>query len=337
MKQLIYKITICLFFLSSLASAAELMVYSHRHYPSDEALFQKFTEQTGIQIRVVKANADQLIERIRAEGPEGPADVLITADAGRLAVAKQAGLLQPIDSEVLTTRVPEAFRDPENHWFGFTMRARVFIYAPDRVAPEELSTYESLADPRWRGRLLIRSSSHVYNQSLMASILHAHGEAEALNWARGISRNLARPPQGGDRDQIRAVAAGLADLAVVNTYYFGLMAESPDPSDREIAQRLALFFPNQGDRGTHVNVSGGGVVRGSANREHAIRFLEFLVSDEAQRSFPAATSEYAVVPGIPLTEVQAAWGEFKADPLNLGVLGDLNIEAVRILNRSGWR
>jgi len=340
MKHMKYNIIKRLFLLSLLIQvplfADELVLYSHRHYPSDDALFQRFTGETGITIRVVKADADQLIERLRAEGVNTPADLLITADAGRLAVAKEAGLLQPVDSEVLRARIPDAYRDPDQQWFGFTVRARVLVYAKDRVRAEELSTYEALTERRWRGRLLSRSSSHVYNQSLLSAMVATHGEEEALRWARGVRANMARPPQGNDRDQMRAVAAGLGDVALVNTYYLGLMVESPDASDREIAGKLAIFFPNQEDRGVHVNISGGGVVRSSSRPELARRFLEFLVSEEAQSGFPAATSEYPVVDGIALSELQEKWGRFKADPLNLGELGKHNATAVRIFNRAGW-
>ena len=316
--------------------AAEITVYSHRHYPSDDVLFAKFTEQTGISVRVVKAGADELIERLRAEGDNTRADVLITADAGRLAIAKNAGLLRPIDSDVLRERIPAPYRDPENQWFGFTRRARVIIYAKDRVNPNELSTYEDLAHRKWRGRILARSSSHIYNQSLLASMIAANGEQEALAWARGVRANMARPPQGSDRDQMRAVARGLADIAIVNTYYLGLMHNSPDRNDREMAEKLAVFFPNQDDRGIHMNISGGGVIHASRNVEAAQQFLEFLLSDDAQAQFPQTTSEYPVVAGVPLTEQQQAWGEFKADELHLGTLGELNVPAVRLFNLAGW-
>ncbi|MCC5847247.1 MAG: Fe(3+) ABC transporter substrate-binding protein [Verrucomicrobia bacterium] len=316
--------------------ADEITVYSHRHYPSDDVLFEKFTEQTGIRVRVVKAGADELIERLRAEGDNTRADVLITADAGRLHIAKTAGLLLPLESEILTESIPEPYRDPDNTWFGFTLRARVMIYAKDRVQAGELTTYEDLANRKWRGRLLARSSSHIYNQSLLASMIAAHGEAEALAWARAVRGNLARAPQGSDRDQMRAVARGLADVAIVNTYYLGLMHNSPDPQDRELAGRLAVHFPNQEDRGIHVNVSGGGVIKASRRPEQAQKFLEFLVSEEAQKTFPLTTSEFPVVEGIELSDLQKSWGAFKADTLNLGKLGDLNVTAVRLFNMSGW-
>lgn len=347
MKQLLYKFlvfSLLVFVSMGLLSCSRdmgdtgdvLTVYSHRHYPSDDILFEAFTEATGIRVRVVKAGADELIERLRAEGANTPADVFITADAGRLSLAKEAGLLRPLESDILSQRIPEQYRDPDNTWFGFTVRARVLIYARDRVDPSELSTYEDLTDPRWRGRLLARSSSHIYNQSLLASLIAAHGEEEALNWARAVRQNLARPPQGSDRDQMRAVAAGLADVAIVNTYYLGLMVYSPDASDREAAAKLAIHFPNQQDRGVHVNVSGGGVVRASRNPEAAKAFLEFLVSDEAQASFPIATSEFPVVEGAAWSSLQRDWGEWRADDLHLATLGELNPGAVRLFTLAGW-
>lgn len=313
-----------------------LVVYSHRHYPSDDLLFARFTEQTGIPVRVVKAGAGELIERLRAEGDNSPADVLITADAGNLAMAKAAGVLRPVESEALVRAIPEAYRDPDHHWFGITLRARVIVYAPERVSSGELSTYEDLADPRWRGRILARSSSHVYNQSLLASLIAANGEDAALAWARAVRRNMARPPQGNDRDQMRAVARGLADIAIVNTYYLGLLHDSPDPRDREVAAVLRVFFPNQDSRGIHMNASGGGVTRASARPELATRFLEFLVSEEAQQSFPLTTSEFPVLSEVPLSDLQRSWGDFIIDPLPIRVLGELNPAAVRLFNRSGW-
>jgi len=323
---------------AAVAQAGEptLTVYSHRHYETDRRLFDRFTERTGIDVAVVKAGADELIQRLKAEGPNTPADVLITADAGRLVRAENAGLLAPVASAFLEKRVPARLRDPEGHWFGFTKRARVIVYAKDRVDPSELSTYEALAKPPWRSRVLVRSSSNIYNQSLLASLIAAHGEATALEWARGVRRNMARPPRGSDRDQIRGVAAGLGDVAIVNTYYVGLMAESSSAGDREAAEAVSLFFPNQDGRGTHVNVSGAGVVRASAHKAAAKRFLEFLASDEAQATFPRATYEYPVVESVEWSERQKRWGEFKEDPLNLSVLGELNEEAVRIFNRAGW-
>ncbi|HSH16872.1 MAG TPA: Fe(3+) ABC transporter substrate-binding protein [Verrucomicrobiae bacterium] len=318
------------------AFANELTLYSHRHYESDDALFAAFTKQTGIKVNVVKAGADELIERLKAEGANTPADILITADAGRLVRAEKEGLLQPVQSKLLEDRIPASLRDPEGHWFGFTKRARVIIYAKDRVKPSDLSTYEDLADSKWRGRILARSSANIYNQSLLASVISHHGAAKAQDWARAVRGNMARPPQGSDRDQLRAVAAGLGDVAIVNTYYFGLLVNSTEAADRAAAAKLAVFFPNQNDRGTHVNISGAGVTKASKNREAAVKLLEFLASDEAQKVFPIETSEYPVVPSVEWSELQKSWGKFKEDALNLSVLGELNEEAVRTFNRAGW-
>lgn len=319
------------------ADEKELMLYTHRHYPSDDQLYAKFTEKTGIKIKVVKGDADQLIERIKAEGENSPADLYITADAGRLERAKSMGLLKPVDSEVLKARIPASLRDPSDQWFGFTKRARVIVYDKDRVKPEELSTYEDLADPKWKGRILVRSSSSVYNQSLMAAMIAAHDEAYATEWARAVSNNMARPPQGSDREQIRSVAAGLGDVAIVNTYYVGLLETSAAEADRNAAAKVGIFFPNQNDRGTHVNVSGGGVVKTSKNSQAAQQFLEFLVSDEVQEIFPKTSCEYPVVETVEWAPLQKNWGTFKADPLNVSTLGELNSEALRCFNRAGWK
>ncbi len=318
------------------AASNELMLYSHRHYPSDDILYEKFKEKTGIQIKVVKGDADQLIERIKAEGKNCPADLFITADAGRLERAKSLGLLQSIESDTLKLRIPESLRDPQSQWFGFTMRARVIVYAKDRVNPKELSTYEDLTDPKWKGRILVRGASSVYNQSLLASIIAAHDENYATEWARKICANMARPPQGADREQIRAVAEGLGDIAIVNTYYLGLLTTSVAEADRKAAEKVEIFFPNQNDRGTHVNVSGGGVVKTSKNVDAARMFLEFLISDEVQAIFPQTSCEYPVVSSVPWPELQKKWGEFKRDTLNVSKLGELNTQAVRCFNKAGW-
>jgi iron(III) transport system substrate-binding protein len=319
------------------AAASQITLYSHRHYEADNALFASFTQQTGIKVNVVKAGADELIERLKAEGVNTPADILITADAGRLVRAQREGLLQPVRSAWIEERVPASLRDPGGHWFGFTKRARVIVYAKDRVQPSGLSTYEDLADGKWRGRLLVHSSANMYNQSLLASLIAHHGQPKAQEWAAAIRRNLARPPQGGDRDQMRAVAAGLADVAVANTYYLGLLVNSTEDSDRAAAAKLGVFFPNQDDRGTHVNISGAGLTAASRNREAAVKFLEFLASEEAQKVFPQSTSEYPVVSSVEWSDLQIEWGRFKEDTLNLSELGELNEEAVRIFNRVGWR
>ncbi|MEO0795703.1 MAG: Fe(3+) ABC transporter substrate-binding protein [Verrucomicrobiota bacterium] len=313
-----------------------LTVYSFRHYPADDALFEKFTEQTGIPVEVVKAKAGALLERLEAEGDQSPADILITSDAARLHIATEKGLLQPIDSPILKERIPPYLRDPNDNWFGFTQRARVFVYNPESVSSKDLTTYEDLANPEWRGRIVCRSSSNVYNQSLLASVIAADGKDAAINWAKGVRKNMARAPQGNDRDQIRAVAKGLADLAIVNTYYVGLMLNSDDHKDRKIAQRLKIFFPNQANRGTHINISGAGITKASKNIEDAKAFLEFLASDEAQSTFPNATYEYPVVNEVEWSEQQKEWGQFKSDTLSLDLLGENNANAIRVFNLAGW-
>ncbi|WFB37881.1 Fe(3+) ABC transporter substrate-binding protein [Kiritimatiellota bacterium B12222] len=334
-KQAIYTSLLSLFSLSIWAEAP-LIIYSHRHYEADEALYVAFTEETGIPVQVLKAGANELMERLKAEGASSKADLFITSDAGRLGEAKALGLLAPIHSEILSTKVPQAFQDPEGTWFGFSMRARVFVYAPERVDASTLSTYEALADKQWRGRILCRSSNNIYNQSLLASIISADGKKEALSWATDVRKNMARPPQGSDRDQIRAVAAGLGDLAIVNTYYVGLMLNSPDPKDREIAQKVKIFFPNQSGRGTHVNISGGGILATSTQKENAQKFLEFMVSDFVQKSFPLNTFEYPVVRNIAWSDLQKSWGTFKTDPLNLAKLYEYGQQAVLLFNMAGW-
>ncbi|WOO39557.1 Fe(3+) ABC transporter substrate-binding protein [Rubellicoccus peritrichatus] len=323
-------------FLSGASANEEITLYTHRHYESDQALFEQFEKETGIDVKVVKASADSLMERLKAEGGNTPADVLITADAGRLHKAKEQGLLQPVESEVLIERIPANLRDPDNNWFGFTERARIIAYAKDRVKPEELSTYEALAEPQWRGRVLARSSSNIYNQSLLASIIAADGEKEAYKWASGVRKNMARPPQGSDRDQMRAVAAGLGDVAIVNTYYLGLLLNSDNPKDKKVGESLGVFFPNQKGRGTHINISGAGVVANASNPDGGKRFLEFLASDQAQESFPESSYEYPAVEGIQWSPLLESWGQFKQDDLSLSELGALNAEAIRVFNRAGW-
>jgi iron(III) transport system substrate-binding protein len=318
------------------SDAGVVNVYSHRHYDVDRQLFEQFTAETGIQVNVVTGSADELITRLESEGSRSPADVLITVDAGRLHRATERDLLQPIESPVLEANVPAQYRDPQGRWFGLTRRARVIVYSRDRVDSTRLSTYEALADAEWRGRVLSRSSENVYNQSLLASIIAASGEEAAREWAAGVARNFARSPTGGDTDQAKAVAAGTGDVAIVNTYYVARLGESEDAEERRVFERLGVFFPNQADRGTHVNVSGAGVTRYAPNRQNAVRLIEYLSGDEAQRLFAEGNQEYPVKPGIPASETLRSWGEFRADELELSRLGELNSQAVMMFDRSGW-
>jgi iron(III) transport system substrate-binding protein len=263
--------------------------------------------------------------------------VLITVDAGRLHRAKEKGLLQGIESPVLSANVPAHLRDREGEWWGLTKRARVLVYAKARVRPEEIATYESLAAPRWRGKILVRSSENVYNQSLLAALIAEGGEAAALSWARAIVGNLARAPSGGDRDQVKAVAAGAGDVAISNTYYVAQLATSADAEERRVYEQVGVVFPNQADRGTHINVSGAGVTRHAPNRANAVRLLEYLVSDDAQRLYAEGNQEYPVKPGVSVSATLRSWGEFREDTLSLWRLGELNGRAVMLFDQAGWK
>jgi len=318
-------------------AAEEVNLYSARKEELIKPLLDRFSAETGIRVNLVTGKDDALLKRLESEGRNTPADLLFTADAGRLHRAFAAGLLQPVKSATLEARIPATYREPENHWFGLSIRARVLMYATERVDPTTLSTYEALAEPAWKGRVCIRSSGNIYNQSLVASLIVADGEQATEAWAKGLVGNMARPPQGGDRDQIKAVAAGQCDVAVANTYYLGTMLTSSDPAQREAAAKVTVFWPNQGGRGVHVNVSGAGVTRYARNRDHAIKLLEFLTTDEAQHWYAEANSEYPVVPGVALTGTLEVWGRFQADTLNLAELGRNNAAAVMLMDRAGWR
>lgn len=318
-------------------AADPVNVYSYRKEELIRPILNAFTEETGIEVNLITGNAGELHQRLKSEGKNTPADVLVTVDAGNLSRAKEDGLLQPIKSEVLEKYIPEHLRDPEGYWFGLSKRARVFVYSPDRVDPSELSTYFDLADEKWRNRLLIRSSTNIYNQSLIAAMISEFGEEKTEEWARGLVANFARRPQGGDSDQIHAVEAGEGDLALVNTYYYGRMLASDDADERAAAQKLRVFFPNQDGRGTHVNVSGAGVTAYAPHKENAVKLLEFMVGEEAQELFANSNQEYPARQDVAPSKEVASWGTFKEDNLNLSVLGELNKEAVMLADRVGWR
>ena len=310
-------------------------LYSSRHYDSDRTLYEAFTQASGIRIRLIEANADQLLERIRAEGANSPADVILTVDASRLARAVEMGLTQPVRSPVIAERV--SLRGPGDNWFAVSRRARVVMYDKALGSPEGLARYEDLADPKWRGQLLVRSSGNGYNVALASSVLAADGEAATEAWARGIAANLARPPSGGDQDQIRAMLAGQGRMAIANTYYLGLMHIGTRAEDRELAGRVGVVFPNQGDRGTHVNVSGAALVKTAPNAENALRFLEFMTTPEAQRIFALGNMEYPAVAEAEIHPFLAALGSFKAEPPDGAKLLANAPEALRIMQRGGWR
>ncbi|MDX2241622.1 MAG: Fe(3+) ABC transporter substrate-binding protein [Leptolyngbyaceae cyanobacterium bins.302] len=312
-------------------------LYSARHYDTDNALYEGFTKKTGIRVNLIEAPADKLIERIKSEGANSPADVLMTVDAGNLWRAQEAGLLQPVSSKVLQSTIPANLRDPQGHWFGLTKRARVIVYNKNRVKPSDLSTYENLAESKWKGRVITRSSSNVYNQSLTGALLAAHGGSKTESWAKGLVANFARSPQGNDTAQIKDVAAGIADVTFVNSYYVARLIKSDKAEDKTVASKIGVFFPNQRDRGTHINISGGGVVKTSKNKAAATQFLEYLTSPEAQAIFARGNNEYPVRSGVAIDPVLAGFGKFKEDKLNAAVFGRNNAEALKVMDRAGWK
>jgi iron(III) transport system substrate-binding protein len=318
-------------------SAAEVNVYSARHYDTDQAMFDDFTAATGIEVNLIEGEADQLIERIKAEGQNSPADVLITVDAGRLHRAEEAGVLAPVESEVLDAKVPEHLRHPEGLWFGLSQRLRGIVYATDRVDPAEITSYEILADPAWQGRVCIRSSTNVYNQSLVGAMIEAHGVEQTEAWAQGLVDNLAREPQGGDTDQILAVAAGECDVAVVNHYYLVRLMKSDQDDESAVAEAVGIVFPDQDGRGAHANISGAGAVVTAPNRDNAIAFLEYLTTDQAQAYFALGNYEFPVVEGVKTDPVLEQWGDIKTDQINAASYGENNADAVMLMDRVGWK
>jgi iron(III) transport system substrate-binding protein len=318
--------------------AQEVNLYSARKEALIKPLLDEFSNKTGIHVNLVTGKADALLKRLETEGSNTPADVLITVDAGRLHRAKVAELLQPINSEMLQESVPANYRDPENYWFGLSLRARPIMYAIEKLDPNTLTSYEDLAAPKWKGKICVRSSNNIYNQSLVASMIVAVGEQQTEQWARALVANLARPPKGGDRDQIRAAAAGQCVIAIANTYYLARMTTSKkDQREREAARKIGIIWPNQNGRGAHINVSGAGVTKFAKHKDNAIKLLEFLVSDEAQRFYADSNHEYPVKAGMEPSDVLKQWGSFKGDAVNLSLLGKYNSTAVKLMDRAGWR
>lgn len=312
-------------------------VYSARQEALIKPLLDSFSAETGIAVNLVTGDGDALLARLRNEGLNSPADLFLTSDAGNLYRAQQADLLQPVTSAALVAAVPAHLRSDENLWFGLTLRARVLVYAPDRVDPAELSDYAALADPVWRQRICVRSSSNIYNQSMVAGMLASQGAEATEAWLQGFVANFARPPQGGDRDQIKAVASGQCDVALVNNYYLGGMLRSEDTEERAAAEQVQLFWPNQTGRGVHINISGAGITRSAAHPEEARQLIEFLLREDSQQWYAEANNEYPVRPGIAPSELLQSWGEFRADPLKVSELGRLNAAAVMAMDRANWK
>ena len=327
--------------LLALPAAAQekvLNLYTARHYQTDEALYANFTRQTGIRVNRIEGGEDALFERIKNEGANSPADVFITVDVGRLWRAEQAGVFARVNSPALESRVPPAYRDPRGQWFGFSARARVIAYNKSAVKPGEIRDYEELAEPKWKARICIRSSSHPYNLSLVGAMIAHLGEQKAEEWLRGLKNNLARDPKGGDTDQLAAAAAGECDLAIANTYYMVRLMRSARAEDRAMVQKLGVVWPNQGNRGVHMNISGGGVLKNAPHRDAAVRFLEYLASDQAQAYFANGNNEWPVVPGVAISNPELeSLGKFKVDAINVGLLGKNQPTAQRIADRAGYR
>jgi iron(III) transport system substrate-binding protein len=320
------------------ALAEEVNVYSGRKENLIKPLLDRFTTETGIKTNLVTAGADKLLTRLKSEGRNTPADVFITVDAGRLYRAKKAGIFASVNDEVLNAAVPSHLRDPDGNWVGLSQRARVIFYVKDRVQADDLSRYEDLASDKWKHKVCIRGSSNIYNQSLVAAMLAADGQEATEQWVKGLVANMARPPKGGDRDQIKAAAAGQCDIAIANTYYYGMMLNSKkDPAQVKAAQAMGIIWPNQQDRGVHVNISGAGITKHAKNPQNALKLLKFLVSPESQKWYAEVNYEYPVNAKAETSALLKSWGNFKSDNLNLDVLGKNNAEAVRIMDRAGWK
>jgi iron(III) transport system substrate-binding protein len=315
----------------------EVNLYTDRHYPIDDSIFRLFEREHGIRVNVVKGDAQELLARLDKEGASSKADILITTDIARIYQAKEYGFFQPIEMGEALSAIPSHLYDEENMWFGLTKRARIIVVSKDRVTEDELLNYEDLADPKYRGRIAMRSKENVYNQSMMASIIAAIGEEEALNWVKGVVANLYQSPKGNDRDQVKAIFAGQADASVVNTYYLGKMMTSDDPLEVEAVNSVRIVFPNQSSRGTHINVSGAGVLKHAANKEEAQTLLTFLLSQEIQQIYADGNFEYPVLQSAVSSEIVRSMGDFKEDELSLNRLGALNTTAIQLFDRGGWK
>ena len=317
----------------------EVNLYSQRHYSVDMLQYENFTKLTGIKVNVIKANADELIERLKNEGENSPADLFVSVDAGKLQKGADLGLFQKINNSTIENNVSESLRDVNNYWIPITYRARILVYSNDRVNKEELSTYEDLANEKWKNRILVRSSSNAYNQALMSSLVANLGGDVASKWSEGIINNFARDPKGNDRDQVKAIAAGQGDVAIVNSYYIGLLLSSDKEEEKKAGNSVSVFFPNQGDddRGSHINISGIGLAKNSPNKENAIKLMEYLTSEEAQNTYVNNSYEYAANPKVKPSKIVQDWGSFKIDKLDLNMLGKYRNEAIQIFDKTGWK
>ena len=315
----------------------EVNLYSQRHYKVDEKQYENFTKKTGIKVNVIKANADELIERLKNEGENSPADLFVSVDAGKLQKGANLGLFQKVSSSVIENNVSNDLLDKNGFWIPITYRARIIVYSNDRVKKEDLSTYEDLSNEKWKGRILVRSSSNAYNQALMSSIVANLGSDVASKWSNAVVQNFARDPKGSDRDQVKAIAAGQGDIAIVNSYYIGLLLSSQKEEELNAGKAVSVFFPNQNDRGSHINISGIGLAKNSPNKENAIKLMEYLTSEEAQNTYVNNSYEYPANPMVKPSKIVQDWGEFKRDNLDLNNLGIYRDEALKIFDKTGWK
>ncbi len=340
MKTSIFALLACATTATAIASSAvaegELNLYSSRHYDTDERLYSDFTEMTGITINRIEGKADELIARMEAEGVNSPADILLTVDTSRLERAKNAGVLQAIESDILEARIPANLQDEDNQWFGFSQRARIIFYDKTDVTNPPM-TYVDLADPAYEGQVCHRSSTNVYSQTLLSAVIENYGEEAATDWAQGVVNNFARDPQGGDTDQLRGLVSGECDISISNTYYFArALRKDVDGLDAEAMANIGWVFPAQNAEGAHMNLSGGGVAANAPNRDNAIKFMEYLASDQAQEYFSAGNDEYPAVPGVGLSPSVAALGLFRPDAVDLTEVAKNVGKAQEIFNTVGW-
>ena len=314
-------------------------IYSQRHYDIDQMQYDNFEKLTGIKVNVIKSNADELIQRIQNEGDNSPADLFITVDVGKLWQASNMGLLQKYQDESLTDGITESLLDKNGFWIPVTYRSRILVHSNERVQRSELSTYEDLANSKWKGRLLVRSSSNSYNQALLSSLVGNLGDEATKSWTQAVVSNFARDPKGNDRDQVKAIAAGQGDVAIVNSYYIGLLLSSKNEEEIKAGKSVSVFFPNQGEgqRGSHINVSGIALAKNSPNKSNALKLIRYLTTDEAQETYVNNTYEYSVKPDIMPNKIVSDWGTFKKDPLDLNILGIKRNDAIRIFDAAGWK
>ena len=341
MKKLIYLFTVLLLAscIPNKKNSNEINIYSQRHYNVDEIQYENFEKLTGIKVNVTKANADELIQRMKNEGNNSPADLFITVDVGKLWQGGEMGLFQKFEDESVFNNIDPQLLDNNGYWVPLTYRSRVIVYSNERVEKNELSTYEDLSNDKWKGRLLVRSSSNAYNQALMSSLVENLGSEETIKWSESVVANFARNPKGNDRDQVKAIAAGQGDIAIVNSYYIGLLLSSEKEEEINAGKAVSVFFPNQGEgeRGAHINVSGIALTKNSPNKENAIKLIKYLNTVKAQETYVNNSYEYSVNPNIKPDKIVQAWGEFKKDPVDLNSLGTNRNEAIRIFDKTGWK